>query len=450
MKKGFFLMLATVLALLMLVACGGSNGGNRGGSSNNNNARNQGLNLPLVAENITVTRYGSDITVFITNDGVLHTTGGSFRDVSLNNVRSVYTHPQFGFGGVQVIYAIQNDNSLWAVGRGNLVSDGTGVNRNEFVKIAENVAFVITPGIVAGDVLHNSNPSVLGFITIDRNLYLLGVEPIRVAENVIRPLNGRHFLRSDGSVIELSTNNQVIETGITNVVDAYFAGTIPAGTNETNNPEGLHLSARRLWYTLSADGVVSYVEMREVHADGISTNEVFFSEIISDNVVAMQATGSIRVERMNLDSTVFVHLLKRDNTLWGFGANSQGQLGDGTRIDREELVKIADDVVDMIHGLRPLASGSAIRLHFYKTDGTLWSWSERSAADPTPIQLTTYPVSQMISLASSNNAIHLGGRLLMPDGTVKWLEHRNDVELRPETGAFENQYVMLPSTIIFD
>jgi alpha-tubulin suppressor-like RCC1 family protein len=37
-------------------------------------------------------------------------------------------------------------------------------------------------------------------------------------------------------------------------------------------------------------------------------------------------------------------VLKTDNTLWACGDNKYGQLGDGTYIDRNSLMKIADGI----------------------------------------------------------------------------------------------------------
>lgn len=57
-----------------------------------------------------------------------------------------------------------------------------------------------------------------------------------------------------------------------------------------------------------------------------------------------------------------------NGTLWGWGKNDKGQLGDGTKEDRLEPVKIMDNVA-------AISAGRFFSLAI-KTDGTLWSWGD--------------------------------------------------------------------------
>jgi len=59
--------------------------------------------------------------------------------------------------------------------------------------------------------------------------------------------------------------------------------------------------------------------------------------------------------------------VRTNGTLWAWGANWDGQLGDGTTTDRHTPVKIMDDVVAVSNNIW----GSTMAI---KTDGSLWGW----------------------------------------------------------------------------
>jgi len=82
--------------------------------------------------------------------------------------------------------------------------------------------------------------------------------------------------------------------------------------------------------------------------------------------------------------------LKLDNTLWGAGVNSYGQLGDGTTTQRWTPVRMGVDVI-------ALAAGTAHTV-FVKSDGSLWAtgWNENGqlgngtrANRGTPVQVAS-------------------------------------------------------------
>jgi alpha-tubulin suppressor-like RCC1 family protein len=61
-----------------------------------------------------------------------------------------------------------------------------------------------------------------------------------------------------------------------------------------------------------------------------------------------------------------VFAIKTDGTLWGWGANLHGVLGDGTSNSSYSPVKIMDDVAVVSIGEDHTAA--------IKTDGSLWTW----------------------------------------------------------------------------
>ena len=64
----------------------------------------------------------------------------------------------------------------------------------------------------------------------------------------------------------------------------------------------------------------------------------------------------------------FCAALDENGTVWTWGQNGNGQLGDGTETDRYYAVPVLEGVVDID------ASGSAVMA--LKADGTLWAWGE--------------------------------------------------------------------------
>jgi alpha-tubulin suppressor-like RCC1 family protein len=73
---------------------------------------------------------------------------------------------------------------------------------------------------------------------------------------------------------------------------------------------------------------------------------------------------NVRSVSSGMDFTTFV---KNDNTLWGMGNNSWGQLGDGTFTDPRSPIQIDTNVSQSFVG-----AGGYYNVLYVKTDGTLW------------------------------------------------------------------------------
>ena len=104
---------------------------------------------------------------------------------------------------------------------------------------------------------------------------------------------------------------------------------------------------------------------------------------IMDNVVFISAG-------YRADHTLAV---KTDGSLWAWGRNDDGQIGDGTTTDRYKPVKIMDGVISA-------ASGTAYSMAI-KGDGSLWAWGsnrQRQLGDDTTVSRHT-PVKVMDDVA---------------------------------------------------
>lgn len=69
-----------------------------------------------------------------------------------------------------------------------------------------------------------------------------------------------------------------------------------------------------------------------------------------------------------------VFALKKDGSLWGWGRNFSGELGDGTQEMRPSPVKILDGVSELFPYNKEWPAGLNFNVYALKTDGTLWAW----------------------------------------------------------------------------
>jgi alpha-tubulin suppressor-like RCC1 family protein len=96
----------------------------------------------------------------------------------------------------------------------------------------------------------------------------------------------------------------------------------------------------------------------------VSLSIIFISQLIFVNSLM---AGSAKIAAAGNQS----FLVKSDGTLWAWGSNIHGQLGDGTTISKKSPVRIGSDNhwASISTGYYHTAYSLAL-----KTDGTLWGW----------------------------------------------------------------------------
>ncbi|MEC4685983.1 MAG: RCC1 repeat-containing protein [Nitrospirota bacterium] len=150
--------------------------------------------------------------------------------------------------------------------------------------------------------------------------------------------------------------------------------------------------------------------------DGTTTSSTSPVEVTGiENIAVIAAGGSHSIA------------LKTDGTVWAWGYNKYGQLGDGTTIDSPVPIQISalTDVVDIATG--GIGASNTFAL---KDDGTLWAWGGNlygQLGNGTTTYITTTPVQ--VSGLTDIVDISVGGShvvALKKDGTVwAWGNNRD-------------------------
>lgn len=144
-----------------------------------------------------------------------------------------------------------------------------------------------------------------------------------------------------------------------------------------------------------------------------STSPVF----ITDNVRSVDFINHDGWRLSLSESAAFegvsCYIVKNDNTLWGWGSNEYGILGDDSREDRLTPIRIMNDV-DRLVIHETYDSTYYDNVFCIKTDGSLWGWGQSSIANLTesiavghvPPETQFFPVQIMDSVVALETNAH--------------------------------------------
>lgn len=276
--------------------------------------------------------------------------------------------------GTSQTTAIKADGSMWAWGEGFLTEGKALVP----VKVMDSVAYV-SEGTYHGMAIKtdgslwawgcNENGELGNGKYKDYYLgYYLEYSPVKVMDDVVFVSAGRNHtmaIKSDASLWAWGSNEYGQLGDGTQTIGMDNEGNFVI---TENNDKYLPVKVMDNVTFVSAGlcGTMAIKTDGSLWAWGINANGQLGGGIENNTIIPIKIMDDVASVSMGIFYTM---VIKKDGSLWGWGSNDNGQLGNGkpTEYYRDlSPVKVMDDVVSVSAGWDFTMA--------IKTDGSLWAW----------------------------------------------------------------------------
>lgn len=278
-------------------------------------------------------------------------------------------------GGGYRNFALKADTTLWGWGYNidGAVGDGTNTNRPMPVKVVGLTGVIQVVGERASIALKN-----------DGSVWAWG-------------WNADGDLGNGTAGLKEFQNTPIQIDRLTNVASI--------GRNDTTSSSGFYAIKQdgTLWaWGCFANKISRFAVCPDIESPYLPTQISEFSDVIDFKM----GGGSY-------------YILRREGTIWAWGDNTFGQLGDGTTNDRDFPIQMIE-----LTGVKDItvATTSGVFAYALKEDGTVWAWGYNSTlGTKEPPSTLTLPTPTLVIGLSDITKISIEGwsRLaLKKDGTV--------------------------------
>ena len=291
--------------------------------------------------------------------------------------------------------AIAEDGSLWTWGSNDScqLGDGSWKSRTEPVKVMEGVASISLGGHHTAAIKTDGSLWMWGsnaFGQIGNGGTETALKPVKVMEGVASVSLGTYstaVIKTDGS-LWMWGNNGMGELGDGTLIDRHTPVKIMDGVASVSCGAGntaaikadgsLWLWGQTMTIMLADESCVTTGRNPTRIVDDVAVAAVDWGQLVTVGLDgSAMAYESYDEPKSLMDGVKSVYafnltfaILKNDGTLWTWGGNGAGQLGDGTTVDRDVSAKVMDNVASFSLGG---AHGAAVA-----TDGSLWLWGSNS------------------------------------------------------------------------
>lgn len=341
----------------------------------------------------TLTSGGSHCFL-VCSDGTVNAWGSNGQGQYGNGTNTTSKIPKYigGFDdftsivcGYAQTLAIKNDGTLWAFGWNNKgqLGDGTLINSNIPVQVVGLTGITSASGGYGHSLALKNDGTVWAWGANDRGQLGDGTFVDQTTPVQVVGLSGIIAVSASGASHSMALKND----GTVWTWGGNWAGQLGDGTT-TNNATATQLNGITGIIAIAAADGHSLILKNDgtVWAFGENSKGQVGDGTSTSRNTPVQVIGLTAITAITGGEEGHSMALKNDGTVWAWGNNFNGQIGDGTTVNRKTATQVSS-----LTGVSSISGGRYFSLAL-KNDGSVWSWGYHSVngfskKDSIPVQI---------------------------------------------------------------